>query len=419
VKRIVQIAGALLSITAFVVNAQTTTSADPIELFAKLMPVFSHPRCVNCHGGVNPYDVDGSTPSADIDKTIKLKMHFEPGLVAHGGGATSASDDCGDCHTSANNWKLAPTQLRFTGKTTKQLCEMQSVAAQVDQGAYVRHLSADPLIGLAFAGFRGGTSGHADRPGMNRDDFVQGAAEWLTNGKAKCRGWAGYITQTETFATNHGFPIQVGIGPSSVTVAESAKRDLRLDRNDGQVTVKVEQGGQRTVTQLVRDITPNGPCEYTVTANSGWIGLNSSPLGGGINIDLKPDGSYAIQFILSAETTKSDSNTKMVSNCGPKPPIDSQDAPIELEWRPWKFTIQCPPAILPDVARGEAIDCDAFDPKTNPILKGTLTRVIVNHTDAADRRSWFIRSPVAIGRSDTGEALPVTVVTTWNFKIEE
>jgi hypothetical protein len=27
---------------------------DPINLFSTMMPVFSSPRCVNCHGGVQP-----------------------------------------------------------------------------------------------------------------------------------------------------------------------------------------------------------------------------------------------------------------------------------------------------------------------------------------------------------------------------
>ena len=30
-------------------------SDDPIDLWMKLMPVVHHPRCVNCHGGVNPF----------------------------------------------------------------------------------------------------------------------------------------------------------------------------------------------------------------------------------------------------------------------------------------------------------------------------------------------------------------------------
>jgi hypothetical protein len=41
-------AGAVL--TAIGAAAQTADSSDPIELFSKLMPVFSHPRCANCHG---------------------------------------------------------------------------------------------------------------------------------------------------------------------------------------------------------------------------------------------------------------------------------------------------------------------------------------------------------------------------------
>lgn len=31
-----------------------------IDTFAKPMPVFTHPRCINCHGGVNPFAANGN-----------------------------------------------------------------------------------------------------------------------------------------------------------------------------------------------------------------------------------------------------------------------------------------------------------------------------------------------------------------------
>lgn len=36
-------------------GAQTSADDDdPLALFAELMPAFSSPRCVNCHGGTDP-----------------------------------------------------------------------------------------------------------------------------------------------------------------------------------------------------------------------------------------------------------------------------------------------------------------------------------------------------------------------------
>jgi hypothetical protein len=408
-------AGALLSIAAFVASAQTTTNADPIELFAKMMPVFSHPRCVNCHGGVNPYDIDASTPVADIDPTIRIEMDFGPGLVVHGGGATSAGEDCDDCHTDANRWHLAPRDLRFAGKTTKQLCDLQSAAvAQLGRGQYLGHLSGDALIGLAFAGKRGGASGHADRPGMSRDDFVQAAAEWIATGRASCGGWVGTITQTETFAANYGYPIQAGTGPSSMAVIESAKRVFALERIDGQVTVKIEQSGHNTTTGVIRD----GLCTSTATSNSDWIGLNTSPAAGGVSIEIKPDGSYSIRMIGPKEKTSGDGSSDLVTDCGPLPTTHDTNVPIELDWDPWTFMIRCPPDFTPDKPRGESINCDLFDPERFPFLKGTMTRVIIE-SDADKRQSWLRVSPTGVSRSDTGEPLPVTIVTEWDFKIEE
>src|SRR6266481_2523976 len=50
--------GALLvsaGVGTFSVGAQTSaTDVDPLAMFGELMPVFSSPRCVNCHGATNP-----------------------------------------------------------------------------------------------------------------------------------------------------------------------------------------------------------------------------------------------------------------------------------------------------------------------------------------------------------------------------
>ena len=47
-------------VAAFAVAQQAPAPSDPIELFTKLMPVFGHPRCTNCHGGMNPHQERGT-----------------------------------------------------------------------------------------------------------------------------------------------------------------------------------------------------------------------------------------------------------------------------------------------------------------------------------------------------------------------
>jgi hypothetical protein len=45
--------GGLVALPA---SAQTSTRGDNegLKLFEKMLPVFMHPRCLNCHGGTNP-----------------------------------------------------------------------------------------------------------------------------------------------------------------------------------------------------------------------------------------------------------------------------------------------------------------------------------------------------------------------------
>lgn len=401
-------AGSLLTMTAFIVSAQTT-NADPIELFAKLMPVFTHSRCENCHGAVNPFagnTHDGGVIPAGFDWTVEDM------------GMRNAA--CLTCHTTAADWRLAPRHLAFVNLDAKALCQLQAdQVRRLSPAGYISHLEGDILIDLAFEGYSGGASEVPAPPAMSKQDFLAAARAWLSTGRAGCGGWVGTITQTETFAANYAYPIQAGTGPSTMTVKESASRVLALDRSNGQVTVKIEQRGHNTTTGVIRDIGPKGPCTSTATSNSDWIGLNSGPAAGRASIEIKPDGSYAIQMIGPTEKTSGDGSSDLVTDCGPLPTVHDTNAPIELDWDPWTFTIRCPADFTPDKPRGESIDCDLFDPERFPFLKGTMTRVIINESDADNRQSWLRVSPTGVSRSDTGQSLPLTIVTEWDLKIEE
>ena len=83
--------------------ARHQSAPTPFELFQKLLPVVRHPRCVNCHGVVDPLSGRGHGPGA-ID-TVK----------AHKG-----SYQCTDCHQA--DWALPSTPHFFAGKTDRELC---------------------------------------------------------------------------------------------------------------------------------------------------------------------------------------------------------------------------------------------------------------------------------------------------------
>src|ERR1700686_2099861 len=100
-KGISSVGALLVSAGVGTMSAGAQTNAldqDPLELFAELMPVFSSPRCVNCHGGTNPAtDLNHEGGQVDVPVNEAGDMKFDP------------SGACLECHTAAPpSWRLAP-----------------------------------------------------------------------------------------------------------------------------------------------------------------------------------------------------------------------------------------------------------------------------------------------------------------------
>jgi len=150
---------ALLS--QFVARAQTPTinphkdrivcplsesqTQNAIAAFAKMVPTFTEePRCVNCHGGVDPF--------------------LNP--ESHAGGEMKEGDDCGECHDNMpprangtpSTWRMATRAHFFLGKDTKTLCEQMKSAFFVPS-AFLGHMKndngSDAFVETAFLGTRG------------------------------------------------------------------------------------------------------------------------------------------------------------------------------------------------------------------------------------------------------------------------
>jgi len=123
-------------------DAQTQKS---IDAFAKMVPTFTQePRCVNCHGGVDPF----AKPTN------------------HGGDTREVGSDCDECHDEvpakrsgeASKWRLANQEHFFKGKDAKTLCKQMRDVFQ--EGAdFIGHLIDDngnsKFTEVAFLGTRG------------------------------------------------------------------------------------------------------------------------------------------------------------------------------------------------------------------------------------------------------------------------
>jgi len=376
---------------------------EPLDLFAELMPVFSHPRCVNCHSDMDP--------------------NSEARYVDHGGGFVQRGNSCTEtCHTDEPDWlRMAPPKFHFKGLDTKAICLMQKQFIKDNSPSlWLSHLSTDSLIGAGFIGLRGGAADVEDKPPMARDEFVEKAANWLLYGAASCGHWQGVITQTETLEDGtYDYPEPNFMPPSNNAVVEKAERVITLERRNGASSVLYNSvGGNSEITRTVYMPLDGGVCKTVYQAKTVWAVQERGPLPAGIDIQIDQTGRYRIRFVLPEETVEQRDNNTMISECLSLPPAP-QDPIAPTIWPQWKFLISCPPTFTQDPASGNTIDCDLFDPENMPRLKGTMTRTIRQHEDAAEPQSWLRVSPASGSRLDTGNSIPIKVITTWDFAIVE
>ncbi len=108
--------------------------ADAPKAFTQMVSTFQHPRCMNCHGAVDPYSG---------------KNHM---------GGKKLRENCGGCHRLPEGEGDTPEAgLFFTGKDAVQLCR-QMKRTLPDESAFIAHITEDrgrtPFIQTAFAGTR-------------------------------------------------------------------------------------------------------------------------------------------------------------------------------------------------------------------------------------------------------------------------
>jgi hypothetical protein len=179
-------------------DSQTEKS---IEAFAKIFPVLTQePRCVNCHGAVNPF-IDGVGDPSD---PAASRVEHEGGKMDD---ATEASPgtDCSSCHSSMaakrdgspSTWAVPPPQLFFIGKDAPALCIQlhQELSRPGDlAGHFQDDRGEDNFIGTAFLGMRGVSAEQfpevAPRPprGISRGGLVALANDWLATTGGEFQG---------------------------------------------------------------------------------------------------------------------------------------------------------------------------------------------------------------------------------------
>jgi hypothetical protein len=184
-----------------------------VKAFKALSPIFQDPRCLNCHGAVNPFIVDGGHPEyIDIVEEAKKFLGQSdagastisgngPGQyrelqsireIADSEAAVSDNDvirvkaqapmqnRCRECHVSA--WDPIPHRVNhFVGRTWKQICmHLKTSSLTNTPVAFLRHMQSDAQVMLGFHGRRGLLNPpKAEPPSMPFDTMAKHANDWI------------------------------------------------------------------------------------------------------------------------------------------------------------------------------------------------------------------------------------------------
>lgn len=151
--------------------------------FEEMMPVVRHPRCLNCHGGVNPfvpYDKGGHFGGAAIDT---VNGQIEP-------------SDCEECHSELPGWRVPHKTFHFVGKTSRELCIQFKTSFPSGPDRFVAHIEHEPLSPQFIkAAFKGDRALDFAAIRNRKDEFpdipflVQGPPESLSDLVAKAIAW--------------------------------------------------------------------------------------------------------------------------------------------------------------------------------------------------------------------------------------
>jgi hypothetical protein len=143
--------------------ADAARHAQTVTFATDLYPVYGSPRCVHCHGLVNP--------SANPPQNHP----------------TIGTTGCLTCHsTSPPDWRLAAASIFSTAqgiRSPREICTTVAASAQAaSRSSFASHVQNDDLIGWAFSptGPQYGPQGPAHG---TRADFVGKSLRWFDAGK--------------------------------------------------------------------------------------------------------------------------------------------------------------------------------------------------------------------------------------------
>jgi len=276
----------------------------------ELRPIFTHPRCLNCHGVVNPETGEnhggGKVPHISVGEFgVRGKDDFRP--------------PCAQCHTASAEWEpaenlfvvsdffkewtLPPRALLFVGLSSIDLCARMGAKLHDGERVFFKHFEQDERIKLAFVGLRGMDErspmwpiGPPAPPPKTHEQFLAALRKWALIGSGSC-GWTGTITYTLRWEQT----VAEAYGPLHKVSEVRVKLDVK--GSHGTETVQFAENTSGWALEAVRctyngaEIAePVGPTELTTSASGTGSGE------GTIGVKRNLDGSYSIGFPIFATT---------------------------------------------------------------------------------------------------------------------
>jgi hypothetical protein len=146
-----------------------------VKAFKEMLPVFRHPRCLNCHGGLDPHS-EGH-PGADQIEDLDRMANMEEFKTA-----------CQQCHDGLPGWNTPAPVLFFPGKSDEQLCKQMKQFEPTGE-SFVSHIHDDhggiQFIAVGFAGDRALGEGLRDygltveKPPGTQAELTEKARKWV------------------------------------------------------------------------------------------------------------------------------------------------------------------------------------------------------------------------------------------------
>ncbi len=261
------------------------------KAFKNLAPVFQEPRCLNCHGAVNPFSRTGGhgggyidirkeaqqflkmpnlqtslTVGADPDGTRTAKAIAQLREIAESASEISDTDlirqkafdpmrkACKECHISS--WIIPMRHNHFVGRSATDMCVHMKTSILTNQpDLFLRHMQDDELVREGFKGRRGLLDAIGpEPPTISFATLEKYANEWIDamGGKFHRPPDCGCVVHGDYILE---FSSKI-VSTSKVAPAQSqASAIIRLETKDEEV--------------------PNGETKY---AGQGMIGYQTGPL---------------------------------------------------------------------------------------------------------------------------------------------